>query len=447
MKVIHIPFCFAPDPMGGTEVYVANLARDLRALGVDSIVAAPSETSRAYIVDGLRVRRYAVSTKISDVSELYGPLDTVAAAEFAKILDEEAPDFVHFHAYTAGVSLRLVRAAKSRRIPVVFTYHTPTVSCQRGTLMLWGKTVCDGKLEIARCAGCTLEGLGMNRSLAAGVGHLPGELGQSIGKLGLQGGIWTALRMSDLIRMRHAALREMTAEVNHLVTVCDWAKEVLLLNGVAAAKVTVSRPGINWMSAEPNLLARSSTDTTDQTRFAFLGRLDPTKGVHVLIEALRAAPKLKARLDIYGIVHDSSNVAYREKMLTLAGRDARVTLHEPVASQEVVPLLRTYDVLAIPSPGLESSPLVVLEAFAAGIPVIGWNIGGVRELIQDGINGLLIEPASAEGWTQALQRFAQDAGLRTRLRAGVRPPRTSFEVAREMFGLYESVRAGEQREA
>jgi hypothetical protein len=67
MKVIHVPFCFAPDPFGGTEVYVANLARDLHGVGVDSMVAAPSDTSRAYTIGDLRVRRFATS-KVSDVA-------------------------------------------------------------------------------------------------------------------------------------------------------------------------------------------------------------------------------------------------------------------------------------------------------------------------------------------------------------------------------------------
>ncbi len=117
MKVIHVPFCFAPDPFGGTEVYVANLTRDLQGLGVDAVVAAPSETSRSYTIDGLRVRRYAVSDKVTDVVQLYGPGDLLAVTEFAKILDEELPDLVHLHAFTRGVSLRLVHAAKKRGIP------------------------------------------------------------------------------------------------------------------------------------------------------------------------------------------------------------------------------------------------------------------------------------------------------------------------------------------
>jgi hypothetical protein len=219
MKVIHVPFCFAPDPFGGTEVFVANLVRDLQGLGVDAMVAAPSETSRAYSIDGLRVRRFATS-KVTEVAQLYEQGDELAATEFAKILDEETPDLVHLHAFTAAVSLRLVRAAKTRGIPVVFTYHTPTVSCQRGTLLLWGESFCDGQLNVSRCAGCTLNGLGMHRSLAALTGRLSPAVGRWLGDRGLQGGIWTALRTSELITRRHAAFRTMASEVDHIVAVC-----------------------------------------------------------------------------------------------------------------------------------------------------------------------------------------------------------------------------------
>src|SRR5579863_7191973 len=197
MKVIHVSFCFAPDPFGGTEVYVANLARDLQGLGVETMVAAPSEASRAYTIDGLRVRRYAINPKITDVVELYGPGDTLAATEFASILDEEMPDVVHLHAFTRGVSLRLVQAAKERGIPVVFTYHTPTVSCQRGTLLLWGSQVCDGVLDVAACTRCALHGHGLNRIGSVLAGSIPSGVGRALGAAGASGGMWTALRMTE----------------------------------------------------------------------------------------------------------------------------------------------------------------------------------------------------------------------------------------------------------
>jgi glycosyltransferase involved in cell wall biosynthesis len=450
MRIVHVPFCFTPDPVGGTEVYVANLARDLKGLGVDAMVAAPSETSRTYMIDGLPVHRFAVSNKVTDVSQLYGPGDLLAAAEFAKILDETRPDLVHLHAFTWAVSLRLVDASKTRGVPIVFTYHTPTASCQRGTFLLWGQRICDGKLDLVRCSGCTLHGLGMYRPLAAQIGRLPPLIGRWLGDHGLQGGIWTALRTSELINMRHAAFRRMASEVDHIVAVCKWVQDVILENGISVAKVSLARHGINWIPdqrIEP--ISFRAGGAPGDVRIAFVGRLDPTKGLHILINAFQMVPTLKVRLDVYGVVQNSANAAYKKEMLALAGGDSRISFLEPIASPEVVHRLRRYDFLAVPSQWIETGPLVALEAFAAGTPVIGWNVGGVGEIVRDGVDGLLIEPGSSVGWVEALRRVTEDAKLRAKLKAGVRPPRTSLEVAREMLGLYDSLirsRATPQRE-
>jgi glycosyltransferase involved in cell wall biosynthesis len=440
MKVIHVPFCFAPDTVGGTEVYVANLARDLQGLGVSSIVSAPSDKSRAYEVDGISVRRFSVSNKVTDVIQLYGPGDSLAATEFAKILDDERPDLVHLHALTWAVSFRLVQASKERGIPVVLTYHTPTVTCQRGTLLLWGKPFCDGKMELTRCTGCTLHGLGMNRSVAASIGRLPPKFGHWLGSHGMQGGIWTALRMSELIGARHDVIRKMLSEIDHIVAVCEWVKDVILLNGIPAAKVSLSRHGISWtpkeMAAPTPTVARQSSD---EVWLAFVGRFDPTKGLHILLKALLLMPALKVRLDVYGLVQSSANDSYKKAMLDLAGRDPRIAFRNPIATNEIVPLLRQYDFLAIPSQWVETGPLVALEAFAAGIPVIGWNLGGTSEIVRHGVDGLLIDPASITGWADTLRLVVQNADLRAALKAGVRPPRTSIDVAREMLTLYQSL--------
>jgi glycosyltransferase involved in cell wall biosynthesis len=438
MKIIHVPFTFSPDPIGGTEVYVDNLARDLHGLGVDAIVAAPGETSRAYMLDGLRVRRYAGAKKITDVSQIYGSGDTLAAGEFAKLLDEERPDLLHLHALTSAVSLQLVRQAKRRSIPVVFTYHTPTVSCQRGTLMLWGKHICDGKLDVRRCTACNLNGLGMYRPFAESIARLPPVLSRWIARHGLQGDIWTALRMTQLVSMRHEVFRAMASEVDHIVAVCNWVKELLLLNEIPDAKISVSRHGVGrTTNQKPHLIQSRIGESFDETRIAFLGRMDPTKGVHVLVEALVSKPGLQIKLDVYGVVQSAASAAYQKKVIKLVGTDPRISIHKPIPSEEVVSRLRHYDFLAIPSQWLETGPLVALEAFAAGIPVLGWDVGGLSEIVRDGIDGLLIKPGA--DWGEALSRVAQDPKLRQRLKAGVRPPRTSIEVSHEMLALYKSL--------
>jgi glycosyltransferase involved in cell wall biosynthesis len=439
MKIVHVPFCFSPDPMGGTEIYVDGLARDTEEMGVETLVVAPSTANGNNALDGLRVRRFEVSPGTVDLRQLYGEGDPHAAAEFAKILDDEKPDLVHLHAFTQGVSIRLARAARQRGLRVVFTYHTPTVSCQRGTLVRWGTEFCDGKMDVQRCASCTLHGLGLNRLAACAVGSLPPTIGGRLGFANRQGGIWTALRMSELVALRHATFRTLMTEVDHVVAVCSWVRDVLLLNDVPAGKITLCRHGIRLPPKVAPHSQVSPPDSKEALRIAFVGRFDPTKGIHILVEALRAAPNLNAKLDIYGVVQSEANKRYREQMRILAGSDPRICFRDPIPSVEVVTQLRGYDVLAVPSQWLETGPLVALEAFAAGIPVIGWNVGGIAEIVQHQVNGLLVEPDDPRVWTDTLRMLTKNRVLLANLKAGIRPPRTGTQVAREMLYLYSSL--------
>lgn len=436
IKSLHVPFCFAPDPMGGTEVYVEALTKQLKALGCETTIAAPATSEKSYLYNGIPVRRFAMSDKLADLSELYGEGDRVAAETFGRILDDESPELVHLHAFTHAVSLRLVREAQRRSLPVVFTYHTPTVSCQRGTLMEMGETVCDGKLEVRRCAVCTLESRGVNRAIARGLAGMPVAVGRMAGRAGIPGKVTTALRMTELTALRQRVTMEFFNEVDRIVALCDWTRELLLRNGVPAGKIMVSRHGLSRDAAGKP--ADRQKNETGPLKIAFSGRVHPAKGLDVLIEALRGMTEPNVELHVYGIVQDG-DAAYADRLRAMANGDARIVFHETVAAAEIVSLLRRHDILAVPSRGLETGPLVVLEAFAAGTPVIGSDVGGIAELVRHETDGLLVKTGSADAWRQALRRLVQDRALVDRLRAGVRPPRQFVEVAREMAALYESL--------
>src|SRR5262249_41591330 len=124
----------------------------------------------------------------------------------------------------------------------------------------------------------------------------------------------------------------------------------------------------------------------------------------------------------------------------LVGGDPRIRLRSGIRQGQAIELLRAYDILAAPARGLETGPLVVLEAFAAGIPVVGSRLGGIAELVRDGVDGLLVEPGAVEAWAQAIGRLQDDHDLLDRLRAGVRPPRTMDDVVDDMLTLYEGLR-------
>ncbi|MDH3444404.1 MAG: glycosyltransferase [Deltaproteobacteria bacterium] len=467
MKITHVPFCFYPDPVGGTEVYVDSLARHLIERGIDATVAAPGNMNSAYDFKGLPVKRFAVRENLIDLSELYGEGDPWAAMAFAKILDIEQPDIVHFHAFTRGASLRLIREANRRGMKTFFTYHTPTVSCQRGTLMRWGTELCDGVLDTHQCAACTLQGLGVSETLARCLGSLPRALGSLPGKFGVRGGPWTALRMAELVELRLATFRALTEEVDHLVALCRWTKELLTRNGVPADKITISRHGINQTSevgVQTSDVSHRSSEIGDTAltagdrqsvvsdhitpvfcsggiadralRMAFLGRLDHSKGADILIQALRRLPDAPVELHFYGIIQSEKESAQLKRLKGLANDDRRIRFFSSVPSEHTVALLRRYHLLAVPSQLLETGPLVALEAFAAGIPVMGSNLGGIAELVRHEIDGWLVEPSSIDAWAQAIHRFCDDRSLLDHLRLGIKAPRTMDAVAGEMLLLY-----------
>jgi glycosyltransferase involved in cell wall biosynthesis len=435
VKVIHLPFCFYPDAVGGTEIYVEALAQELKILGVASVVAAPGEAD-AYWHEGLPVRRFPTGNGKRDVlREIYGAGDPQAAQAASRILDEEKPDVAHLHAFTSGVSLRVARAAKERGVPVVFTYHTPTVSCLRGTLLEQGRHVCDGVMEARRCAACVMEERGVPAAGRAALSYLPGGVGRAVGAAGRSGGAWTALRMTELAGLRHDATRDLFRETDAIVALCDWARELLLRNGVPAAKITLSRHGLSQPADAPGEPVAADARPL---RVAFLGRADKVKGVDTLIRALRSIPDADLELHLYGVTNTADDV-YWQQLKDLAAADPRIEFRPPAPHAQIVRLLRGYHLLAVPSRWLETGPLVVLEAFAAGVPVLGANLGGIAELVTDGVDGLLLPPDDAPAWGRALQRLSQDRELLARLRAGVAPPRTMAAVARDMRELYQSV--------
>ena len=436
MKVVHIPYCYFPDPVGGTEAYVRDLCAELQCHGVTNLVAAPARLSAAYEHDGVAVRRFAIADTVSDLREMYGEGDAASAREFGRVLDDERPHVVHLHAFTRGVSLRIVRESERRSIPVVFTYHTPTVSCQRGTLMRWGKEVCDGLLDAPTCAACTLEGLGLPRAASIMLGHLPAAVGDMAGSRRMRGGAWTALRMRNLVALRHAAVRALFNEVQRIVVLCEWTRRLLLRNGVPAEKMVLVRHGLG--ESARGGAATAKANESPPVRVAALGRLDPTKGVDIVIRAIRSAPELKVALDIYGVAQGDGAARYEQELKALAAGDGRIRFLPAVPVSSVVSTLAGYDVLAVPSRWLETGPLVVLEAFAAGIPVIGSRLGGIAEIVQEDVNGLLVEPLSVEGWCSALKSCMNRDSLQ-RLRAGVRMPPPAADGAKQMHTLYEGL--------
>ncbi len=429
--VLHVPYTWFPDPCGGTEVYVRALAHRLVDVDCDSIIAAPGREAAAYEESGLRVHRFAVDPR-PDVRRAWGEPDDVAARGFRKIVQDVRPSVVHLHARTSAVSGRLVGIAHDAGARVVFTYHTPTVTCVRGTMMLFGSNPCDGLLDLSRCISCKFDDLGAPSALAA----TPLSVSRFAARVANSSKVCAALAVPAMIDSTHRNFAKLVHDVDHIVAVCEWVQQVLLNNGVPPGKLTLSRQGVP-IHAKPE--CRPSGLGSRPLRVAYFGRVDPTKGVDMLPRALECAPGLAVEIDIYGV--GAGNEPAFAQLERFARSDSRLRLLPPVPSRDVVTTMACYDLVAIPSCWLETGPLVALEAFAAGVPVIGAQRGGIAELVSHGVNGLLVKPGDPRAWAEALEAIAIDRNLLNLLRSGVKKPRTMGDCAAEMANIYTRLRA------
>jgi glycosyltransferase involved in cell wall biosynthesis len=119
--------------------------------------------------------------------------------------------------------------------------------------------------------------------------------------------------------------------------------------------------------------------------------------------------------------------------------DARVRFRRPLEHSDVVSTLSRYDATLVPSQWLETGPLVVLESFGAGTPVIGSQLGGIEELVRNGWDGILVRHDDVSAWSDLFSRLVKSPSVLDELRANVAPPRTMDDVATDMAALYESL--------
>lgn len=428
MKILHVPYGFFPDTAGGTEVYVRMLAAEQQRLGYEVCVVAPGHADTTYAWDGLTVHRMAVPESIG-IRSLYGGGVPSVTQRFADILDRERPDIVHLHALTPAVSHQLVRVSHRRGHRVVFTFHTPTATCLRGTLMRWGAEPCDGRLS-SRCGSCALEARGLPRWLAALIGLVP-DLG--ISSTRGPSILWTTLGIQTLVARLHESVSELLQTVDLIVAPKEWVVALLRENGVPRHRIFESAQPLCATQPPPRPIARRD----GPIRLAAFGRLDPAKGLTLLARAAHRAAGAPFTLDFFVTALDVAPRAERARLIELIRADARLRLLPPVNTSDVLSVMAEYDWVAVPSQGFETGPLVVLEAQAAGAGVIGSRLGGIAELLKDAPRALLVDDfLSVQSWASALEAAAAGAPPDTSAPASVRTPR---DVAQDMAAAYASL--------
>lgn len=260
-------------------------------------------------------------------------------------------ELVHCHNTFPLISPSVYWAANGEGVPVVQTTHNYRLVCPAATLWREGHP----------CEDC-LQG----RSMLSAIRHKC-----------YRGSSCATTVLAGMLQC-HQALGTWERRVTRYIALTEFMRGKLVLGGVPASMISV----------KPNFSTDSgSTPIPNEGYFLFAGRIAPEKGLDVLAKAWTLLPHVPLRVAGGG----PELTSLREAVSHLKN----VTVLGPQEPEHFSALLRRAQCLVVPSTWYEGFPMVVVEAFSAGIPVLAANHGGLAEIVCDGVTGRLFRPSDA----------------------------------------------------
>jgi glycosyltransferase involved in cell wall biosynthesis len=245
------------------------------------------------------------------------------------------------------------------------------------------------------------------------------------------------------VRMRFLRryLRRFTAEVDLVIAPSPGIREWLADFGVTRDAIELS----NCVDTEPFLHPAHPHDRSefgfgaDSIVYCYLGRLGPEKNLPLLVEAFIRTARIDSRACLL-LLGDGPSRGSAQDKLRAQGLSERVHFAGRTPYELVPDFLAAADVFVTASVS-EVHPLVVMEAMAAGLPVIGIHSPGVGDIVRDGSNGFLTTQDATE-YSERMLQLARDRHLLERLAAAARTDAAGYDIrimAETMLGHYRAL--------
>jgi len=313
--------------------------------------------------------------KIQAVGRMFW--STSALRGIAAVLDDFKPDVVHAHNIYHHLSPSVLRPAAKRRVPVVMTLHDYKLACPTYLFMDHGE-VCEA------CLG--------GHFLQAPLRRCKDDSRLKSGLLAAELAVHTRLNLYD--------------PVDLFLCPSKFMMDKMAQAGVYRSRLRQLR---NFVSPQP------ATGVVRKSTVVYASRLSAEKGVDVLIEASAYLPK-GAKVHIAGEGPLRTSLEARAHQIA----PGVVQFHGRLPKTEVIQLMRSASVVAVPSRCYENQPLTVLEAFAQGVAVVGSDLGGTAELIRHRVNGELVPANNPKALGASLTRVLSNPAYATKLGAAGR---------------------------
>lgn len=368
MRILHVNKFFYR--RGGAESYMLDVAALQQAAGEDVEFFAMDHPDNqparfeqffpSYVELGPSDRSLTEGLRIAG-RVLYS---ISARRGMEQVLQAFEPDVVHLHNIYHQLSPSILQPIKSAGIPAVMTLHDYKLACPTYLFLDHGQ-ICEACLGghylnavRRRCNGGSLSASVLNAV----------EMTLH-DRLGLYSPVDLFLCPSRFIQSKMAQAGVFPDRMRHL-------------------------PGF-VESAEPQESTRHGAG------IVFIGRLSYEKGVET---AIRAAARAGCDLDIAG---DGPDRIELERLAGALG-DTKIRFHGRVSPERVAALIRSAAATVVPSLTYENQPRVILESFAAAVPVIGSDLGGIPELVRDGQEGMLVPPGDVDAMAEAVRSLLSD---------------------------------------
>ncbi|WP_085173033.1 glycosyltransferase family 4 protein [Mycolicibacterium iranicum] len=411
LRIVHATDSFLPN-VGGLELSIAALTQAQVKRGRVVAVATARHPDAPNLEDfgGVDVHRLPMAMAhvpgayISNTHLFFPPVpDPIFVRAFARLLRRFRPDIIHASGW---ILYSVLGPAKRAGVPVIASAHDHSQVCATKVMLYHGKTLCSAP-GLGKCVSCARSQYGLKGiPLAAGLHQLGSRRHRDVAQ-------WTAA--STALAARGSAPRP--ADRTPVTVVPTFIDEDLL--ALAGDERTALRPGF-VPAAGPYLF--------------YAGALGTHKGVDVL---LRAHARLRSTgLDVPLVLAGLPREGFE------VGDHPGVTVATNVPMDQVVAAWRHATVGVVPSVVPEGFGRVAVECLAGGTPCVVSALGGLLDIVTDGVEGLHVTPGNAEELADAIRRLLDDEELRSRLGAAGPAKAAQFtlsQVAPKIDAVYQQV--------
>lgn len=406
LRVLHATDSFRPN-IGGLELAVADLACAQASHGQGVAVATPVHPEAPDREDFHHVEIHRLPMTMARFPGVYAepgrfffpPVpDPQFARAFSRLVTQFRPDIIHVHGW---ILYSVLGTAHRAGVPVVVTAHDHSQVCATKTMLYRGTDLCSGP-ELRKCVGCAFAHYGAKGvPLAAGLHQIGSRRHRQVSQ-------WLAI--SAALAAHGSAPRP--ADRSPMEVIPTYLDDDLL--ALATDARTATRPAF--------------VPTTGRYLF-YAGALGTYKGVDVLLDAYDRldAAGVDVSLVLAGLPRPGFRVPDRPRVVVVHG----------VPLPEVVAAWRHAAVGVVPSVVEEGFGRVAIECLAAGTPCVVSAIGGLVDVVTDGVEGLHVPPGDAAALAAALHRLLDDEQLRARLGAAGPAKAAQFTLSRVLPQLNE----------